>query len=243
MRILKFSLLSILLTFISCAQMPVQNKVVVSKIVPFNPDAKLGIKGEVLQDRVDSAIKAGGHAPEYLASDLFLKGNDASARGDFQTAGSIFKMVSELQPEDMFVKRKYAFELIRMGEVKEAEKILEIVFKNSNYEDETVGIILASVYSSLEKTKESRATYQRLLVLNPESEEACLYLARSYAGDKLYKEAHSLLVSCEKRALDNPVFSFFRGRVEYDRGNKSKAKTFFEKTLIIDPTYSQDIME
>ena len=242
MRILKFSLLSILLTFISCAQMTVQNKMVVSKATVFNPDSKLGIDGVELQERVKSAIKAGGHAAEYLASDLFLKANDASVRGDFQTAGSIFKMVAELQPEDMYVKRKYAFELIRMGEVKEAEKILELVFKNSNYEDETVGIILASVYSSLEKSKDSREVYKRLLVLNPESEEACLYLARSYAGDKLYKEAHSLLASCEKQALDNPVFAFFRGRVEYDRGNKAKAKTYFEKSLTIDPTYSQAIM-
>lgn len=46
--------------------------------------------------------------------------------------------------------------------------------------------------------------------MNPESEEACLYLARSYAAEKLYKEAHTLLNGCEKRAFDNPVFSFLK---------------------------------
>lgn len=238
MRILKFSLLSILLTFISCAQMTV-HKEVVPKAIAFNPSAELGIKGEQLQDMVESAKKAGGDAPVYLATDLFIKGNDASMRGDFQTAGRIFKMVSELQPEDMYVKRKYAFELIRMGELKDAEKILEAVFKKSKMKDETVGLILGSVYSSLEKPREARITYQRLLAVNPESEEACLYLARSYAAEKLFKEAHGLLAGCEKRASDNPVFSFFRGRVEYDRGNKAQAKVFFQKSLDIDGAYSQ----
>ena len=239
MRILKFSLLSILLTFISCAQMTVHKEVAASKAITFNPSAEMGIKGEELQDMVNSAKKVGGDAPMYLATDLFIKGNDASMRGDFQTAGRIFKMVSELQPEDMYVKRKYAFELIRMGELKDAEKILESVFKKSDMKDETVGLILGSVYSSLEKPKEARLTYQRLLAVNPESEEACLYLARIYAGEKLFKEAHSLLAGCEKRASDNPVFTFFRGRVEYDRGNKAQAKVFFEKALDIDGTYSQ----
>lgn len=238
MRILKFSLLSILLTFISCAQMTV-HKDIAPKAIAFNPGAELGIKGEELHEMVESAKKAGGEAPQYLATDLFIKGNDASMRGDFQTAGRIFKIVSELQPDDMYVKRKYAFELIRMGELKDAEKILESVFKKSDMKDETVGLILGSVYSSLEKPKEARATYQRLLAVNPESEEACLYLARAYAGDKLYKEAHGLLAGCEKRASDNPVFSFFRGRVEYDRGNKAQAKVFFQKSLDMDPTYAQ----
>lgn len=239
MRILKFSLLSILLTFISCAQMSVHNKDKVTKEIAFNPTAELGIKEGELQAMVDSAKKSGGKASEFLATDLFIKGNDASMRGDFQTAGRIFKMVVELQPEDMYVKRKYAFELIRMGELKEAEKILEVVFKKSNSKDETVGLILASVYTSLEKPREARSTYQRLLAINPESEEACLYLARSYAGEKLFKEAHGLLSGCEKKATDNPVFSYFRGRVEYDRGNKAQAKVFFQKSMDIDPTYSQ----
>ena len=241
MRILKFSLLSILMTLISCAQMTA-HKEVTSKVIKFNPTAELGIKEGELQQMVDSAKKIGGKAAEFLATDLFIKGNDASMRGDFQTAGRIFKMVVELQPEDSYVKRKYAFELIRMGELKEAEKILEVVFKKSDLRDETVGLILASVYSSLEKPKEARSTYQRLLAVNPESEEACLYLARSYAGEKLFKEAHGLLASCENKASDNPVFSFFRGRVEYDRGNKTQARVFFEKSLNIDPTYSQAAM-
>ena len=241
MRILKFSLLSILLTIMSCSQMPIgeKNASDAPKVIGFNPNAELGITGKELKEQVASALKSGGKAPEYLATDLFIKGNDASIRGDFQTASQIFKSVVELQPHDAYLKKKLAYEMIRGGEVKEAEKILESVFKESNFKDDGVGLILASVYSSLEKPKEARAVYTRLLTMDPDSEEACLYLSRSYVAEKMFKEAHALLASCEKRAVDNPVFSFFRGKMEYDRGNKSLAKTYFEKSLKVDTTYAQ----
>ena len=210
-----------------------------SKANVFNPTTELGIKGEDVKGMIESALKSGTKASEYLATDLFIKGNDASMRGDFQTAAKIFRSVAELQPDDAYVKRKLAYELIRAGELKESEKILEAVFKKSDSTDESIGLILASLYGTLDKVKEARSTYQRLLTLNPDSEEACLYLSRSYVAEKLFKEAHALLNSCEKRATDNPVYSFFKGRVEYDRGNKTAAKTHFEKSLKIDPNYAQ----
>lgn len=237
MRILKFSIYSTLLALISCAQMP--PLVVKTKSFGFNPSKELGIQGSQLQEMVDGAKKIGGKAPEFLATDLFIKGNDASMRGDFQTASQIFKHVVELQPADTYLKKKLAYELIRSGDLKESEKLLEIVFKESESKDETVGLILASVYSTQEKAKEARQTYQRLLAINPASEEPCLFLARSYAGEKLFKEAHSLLSSCEKKSDENPVFSFSRGKIDYERGMKKEAKAFFQKSLSLDLTYSQ----
>lgn len=237
MRILKFSLCSTLTLLVSCAQMPPQ--VTQTKSFAFNPTKELGISGNELQDMVENAKKVGGKAPEFLASDLFIKANDASMRGDFQSASQIFKYVVELQPEDFYVKKKYAYELIRASELKEAEKLLEDVFKKSDYKDETVGLILASVYTSLEKPKEARQAYQKLLSINQSSEESCLFLARSYAAEKLFKEAHKLLANCEKKSDDNPVFSFLRGKIDYDRGMKKEAKVFFTKSLDLDPTYSQ----
>ncbi|MBY0413239.1 MAG: tetratricopeptide repeat protein [Bdellovibrionales bacterium] len=246
MRTLKFSLLSILLTVISCSQMSVAPNGVAdagvngnSKLIDFNPVRDLGIKGEELQEMVESAKASGEKATEFLATDLFIKGNDASMRGDFQTAARIFRAVSELRPDDAYIKRKFAYELIRSGELKESEKMLEAAFRKSGSMDESVGLILASLYTSLDKHKDARLTYQRLLSLNPDAEEACLYLSRSYVAEKLYKEAHSLLASCERRATDNPVFTFFRGRIEYDRGNKPKALEYFQKSLKIDSSYAQ----
>jgi tetratricopeptide (TPR) repeat protein len=212
------------------------------KVSNFNPNAELGIKGNELKDKIESAKKAGPKAIEYLATDLFIKANDASVRGDFQTAAQIFKSVVELDPSDPFVRKKLSFELIRSGELKEAEKILAEVFKESGETDESVGLILASVYSTLEKPKQARAVYSRLLKLDPESEEACLYQTRLYAAEKMYKDAHSLLSNCESRAVDNPVFSFFRGKLEFDHGNKTQAKMYFEKALKIDPSYTQAVL-
>ena len=209
------------------------------KHISFNPQAELGIKGDELRAMVDSALKVGGKAPEYLATDLFIKANDASMRGDYQTAARIFKYTMELQPSDQFIKKKYAIELIRSADLKEAEKLLEGLFKEANYKDESIGLILAGVYAALEKPKEARGAYQRLLAADPQSEEACLFLSKSYSGEKLYKEAHSLLMTCEKKNKENPVYSFYRGRIEYERGYKDEARKHFERALKIDPSYAQ----
>lgn len=210
-----------------------------TNLVSYNPKVELGIKGNEIQSMVDSALKIGGRAPEFLATDLFIKANDASMRGDVQTAARIFKYAIELQPNDEFLKKKYAIELIRAGDLKEAEKSLEAIVKKSNYKDDSTGLILAGVYSALDKPKEARATYQRLLSVNPDSEEACLFLSKSYSAEKMYKEAHALLSGCQKRSSENPAFAFYRGRMDYERGMKLEAKKYFEESLKIDPTYAQ----
>lgn len=236
MRIFNLLWIFTALLISSCSHLPSEKK---TKIVLFNPNQELGIKGNELQEMVEAAKKAGGRAPEFLASDLFIKGNDASMRGDFQTAARIFKYAAELQPEEIFLQKKYSIELIRSGELKEAEKILEAMFKKDHFKDESIGLILAGVYSALDKPKLARGTYQSLLSANPESEEACLFLSKSYSAEKLYKEAHSLLAGCQKKSSDNPVFAFYRGRIDYDRGLKTEAKKHFEVSLKIDPTYAQ----
>ncbi len=237
MRVYNLSLLFTALLLGSCAQLSSQSKT--TKLVSFNPHRELGIAGPDLATMVESALKVGGRAPEYLATDLFIKGNDASMRGDFQTAARIFKYALELDPKEVFLQKKYAIELIRSGELKESEKILEALFKQENFKDESVGLILAGVYSAVEKPKEARATYQRLLSMNPQSEEACLFLSKSYAAEKMFNEAHSLLSACQKKTSDNPVFAFYRGRIDYDRGLKNEAKKHFQSSMKIDPTYAQ----
>lgn len=219
----------------SCSHIPSQS----TNLVSYNPKSELGIKGNELQQMINSALQVGGKAPEFLATDLFIKGNDASMRGDFQTAARLFKYAVELQPKDEFLQKKYAIELIRSGDLREAEKILEAIVKRSNFKDESTSLILAGVYSALEKSKEARTTYQHLLSANPESEEACLFLSKSYSAEKMYKEAHSLLSGCQKRSPENPAFAFYRGRMDYERGMKVEAKKFFEESLKIDPSYTQ----
>jgi len=102
-----------------------------------------------------------------------------------------------------------------------------------------VGLILAGVYAALEKPLLAKDTYQKIINTSPDAEEACLFLAKSYAGEKKYNEAHALLAKCEKKSKDDPVYSFYRGKIEFERGKKAEAKKFFEKSLKMDGTYAQ----
>ena len=238
MRILKWSLAPLLIFTVSCSHLPNEKSVTATKS-DFGSTAEWQIKKSDLASMVEEANRVGGKARDYLATDLFLKGNDASVRGDFQTAAHIFKYVSELVPDDTYIKKKLAFELIRMGDLKGAEKHLEFVFNHSNKQDEMVGLVLGNLYSSLEKPKEAKQIYQKLLSKNPSSEEACLYLAKMYVAEKLYKDVQSLLSGCQKRNPENAVYTFFLGRVEYEKNQKNKAVEYFNQALKIDPTYVQ----
>lgn len=238
MRILNWFIVFFTIFIAACSQMPMKSKSDI-KVFTFEPKKDLGLGSGELADMVQLALKVGGKAPEYLATDLFLKGNDASMRGDFQTSVRIFRHVLELDPKDYYIQKKLAYELIRNGELKEAEKYLAQAYFTDGKKDETTGLILGNVYASLEKSKEAKNIYQNVLSRNPASEEACLYLGKMYVAEKLYKDVHALMNACQKRNPENPSFTFFLGRVEYERGLKKNAEKFFQKTLKIDPTYSQ----
>ena len=239
MRYLKYSLLATTFSLMACSQLPVADHSPLAVTRVGDPAVELGIKSDDLKEMVAKAKKLGGKASEFLATDLFIKGNDASIRGDYQTATQIFRYVVELQPQDNYLKRKLSIELIRIGELKEAQSILEGVFAESHYKDDSIGLILAGVYAALEKPTLARETYQKIINTSAEVEEACLFLAKSYAGEKKYKEAHTLLSKCEKKSKDDPVYSFYRGKIEFDRGHKPEAKKFYEKALKMDHSYAQ----
>jgi tetratricopeptide (TPR) repeat protein len=117
---------------------------------------------------------------------------------------------------------------------------LEAVFKSTGAKDESTGLILAGVYTALEKMNLARDTYQKIIdSAGSDSEEACLFLAKSFNQEKKYDDAHKLLSRCEKKNKDEPVYSFYRGKIEYDRGHKKEAIKFYKKSLKIDHTYAQ----
>lgn len=236
----KIITLASLLALSSCSQLSLKKPVALkANEFSFNPTRELGISGENIADLVVSAKEKGPGAMEFLATDLYLKGNDAAIRGESQIAVFYFKYAVELAPEDTFIQKKFAYELIRIGDVTQAEPILEVLFKKSKYKDEIIGQVLGGVYSTLEKTSKATDTYKKILAINPASEDTCLYLSRVYVAEKKFEDVHSLLSKCEVASGNNPVFSFFRGKMEYDRKHKEIAKKYFEKSLKADPTYSQ----
>ena len=238
MRILKWCLLPLLVLSVSCSHMQ-NEKVGAVKKSDFGSMAEWQIKKSDLESMVEEAKRVGGKAKDFLASDLFLKGNDASVRGDFQAAAYLFQLVNQLVPEEIYIKKKLAFELVRLGDLKGAEKHLEHAFNQLGKQDEMVGFVLGNLYSSLEKPKEAKQVYQKLLSQNPFSEEACLYLAKMYVAEKLYKDVQKLLSECQKRNPESAAYSFFLGKVEYEKNHKDKALEYFHKSLEIDPTYAQ----
>ena len=237
MRLFQSTILFMLLASVGCSQFQNHVSEFANKKIT-DPKKDLGIKGSDASEMVESALVSGGSAPEFLASDLFIKANDASIRGDYQTAATILRQVIKLAPQDLFLKRKLSIELIRIGELKEAESILEGIFADTKFKDESVGLILAGVYAALDKPEKARVTYQKIISTSSDVEEACLFLAKSYASEKKYFEAHNLLGKCEKKSKE-PVYSFYRGKIEFERGNKLLAKKFFEKALHMDSSYAQ----
>jgi tetratricopeptide (TPR) repeat protein len=197
---------------------------------------------EQLDKLTNEALTAGAGAIQFLSGDLFVKAADASIRGDSQLSAILYKYILKLQPEDEFLKKKYSVELIRINKLVEAEKVLASVVKSEKYEDESIALILAGVYTALRKNEKARIVYERILKKHNKSEEACVFLSKSYSITKNYSKAMKLLNSCEKRIPGKAIFSYYKGKIEVSKRNKAQARKYFQKSLKINPAFHQAAM-
>src|SRR5690606_36822381 len=110
--------------------------------------------------------------------------NDAALRDDPHTAAMLLKHVHEMNPKDAYVHKRYAVELIRSGNLIEAEPHIKDLYSKSKGKEEALGLVLGGIYTALERTKEAKKAYSDVLAHNPKSEEACLFLAKAHAVDK-----------------------------------------------------------
>lgn len=194
-------------------------------------------------EELSIAAKASGpDKVRFLASDMYLKASAALMEGDYQTANLIFKHLITLAPKDNFVKQKYAISLIRTGDIEESEKILEDVFKASKRKELKVGLVLAGVYSSLGKIKQSRVVYKRLMKVHPKNEESCIFLAKSYALEKKTKRAVALLNKCQRRDRGKGIYSYYIGKIFVDKKNYKTAKNYFKRSIKEEKDFSQAVM-
>lgn len=194
---------------------------------------------EQLEKLVNSVKDASPDQVEYVANDLFIKGTDLSMRGESLIAARYYKYLTQLKPDDLYVKKKYAVELIRSGNLEESITILELVFKSQSKPEVSSGLILAGVYTALEKKKEAQKIYSHLLKSNPKSEESCVFLAKSYAAEKKFKKADRLLAKCQARLPKSAIFPYYRGKIALNQENEDKALNYFKKSLGIDQQYHQ----
>jgi tetratricopeptide (TPR) repeat protein len=190
-------------------------------------------------ERMVLEAKKSATATTYLSTDLFLKANMSLMEGDFVTASVLFKHLTVLVPEDEFVQKKYAVSLIRVGDLEGAEVVLKSLY--DRYKDEKAGLILAGVYSGLDKEKEARQVYQALLKQNPKNEDACVFLSKAYAIAKENAKAFAQLSQCAKADPKNGMYDYYAGKIHLDAENLKAAMDSFKRAISRQPQLSQAV--
>lgn len=191
---------------------------------------------------VSEARAKGEDASLILATDLFLKSADAEAHGNNQTAIALLRYTRELTPNDDYLKRKLSVMLIHNGARDEAKKILETAYLESHQKNVDVGLILAGLYVTLEKTVEARNIYHHIISLNSNNEDACSYFAKFYSIEKkATPKDQEFFNKCEKKNKTDSAYPFYRGLKAQVAGHLTKAETFFKKSLKMNPTYSDAV--
>lgn len=190
-------------------------------------------------ERMVLEAKKSPTATTFLSTDLFLKANMSLMEGDFVTASVLFKHLTTLVPDDEFVLKKYAVSLIRVGDLEGAEVVLKGLY--DRHHDEKAGLILAGVYSGLDKEKEARGVYQALIKQNPKNEDACVFLSKAYAIAKENTKAFTQLSQCAKADPKNGMYDYYAGKIWLDAENLKEAIASFKKAISRQPNLSQAV--
>ncbi|HXH76723.1 MAG TPA: tetratricopeptide repeat protein [Bacteriovoracaceae bacterium] len=198
----------------------------------------LTIASERLGQMVVQA-KENKEATTFLSTDLFLKGNMSLMEGDYATAAILFKHLVELVPGDDFIQKKYAVSLIKLGDIEASEPVLETLYSKSH--EEKVGLILAGVYTGLDKEDKARELYQTILKKNPKSEDACVFLGKSFAIAKNTTKAINLLSECARRDPKNGMYDYYIGKIHVDNGHLKKGVVSFKKAHERQPSLNQAV--
>lgn len=198
----------------------------------------LAIASERLERMVLEARKS-PTATTFLSTDLFLKANMSLMEGDFVTASVLFKHLNMLVPDDEFIQKKFAVSLIRVGDLEGAEVVLKSLYDRKK--DEKAGLILAGVYSGLDKEKEAREVYQALLKQNPKNEDACIFLSKALAIAKENAKAFAQLAACSKADPQNAMYDFYAGKIHLDAENMKEAVASFKRAISRQPGHSQSV--
>jgi tetratricopeptide (TPR) repeat protein len=232
----------VLIFFLSCSHAPHSSRNAVAnknqETSNLQDPHSLAVDSAKLERMVLEAHKS-PETKKYLATDLFLKGNMALIDGDYQTASSLFKHLVDLVPDEEFIQKKYAVSLIKMGDLQASQLVLEKLYDQG--QEEKVGLILAGVYSGLDKEQQARSIYRRILKKNPASEDACVFLGKSYALSKEMTKAITLLNNCSKNDPKNGMYDYYVGKIHVDSGRMNAAMESFKKSYRRQPSLNQAV--
>ena len=233
--------LVILQIFVSCAFFPARPE----KYADLNPEQLERLNKEALMiasqrlEQMVSQAKNNTQTINYLSSDLFLKANMSLLEGDFATASVLFKYVADLVPEDVFIQKKYAISLIRVGNLEESKLVLEKLYQTSK--EEKVGMILAGVYTGLDQEKEAILLYKKLLAINSKNEDACIFLGKALALGKDMTKAFEQLNHCAKNNPKSGIYDYYMGKMSIDQDKVDQAISYFKKSHQKQPELTQSV--
>jgi tetratricopeptide (TPR) repeat protein len=192
---------------------------------------------------------------EFKATDAFIKGNDASMRGDINSAIKYFSNVVELRPINNYLKRKLSIEYIKKGELEKAEVILEKIVNENSYKDYTSGNLLAGIYLSEKKPMLALMTYKKLILQCPDFDkeldkgigenleenlqEACEHIAKSFASKEEFTKDSKIFKRCDNICKTDATYKFYRGKIEYELGKYKSAKNYLKNALELDHSLFQ----
>jgi tetratricopeptide (TPR) repeat protein len=241
MRVLFPLSLVFLQIVVSCSFLPSQPV----KYADLDPEQMERLNKEALviaSQRLEQMVSQAKNNPQsinYLSSDLFLKANMSLLEGDFATASVLFKYVADLAPKDAFVQKKYAISLIRVGNLEESQVVLEKLYQKDK--EEKVGMILAGVYTGLDKEGKARDLYKALLAMNPENEDACIFLGKALAVSKDMSKAFQQLNQCAKNNPKSGIYDYYMGKMSIDQAKIDQAAAHFKKSHEKQPDLTQSV--
>ena len=188
----------------------------------------------------------GEDAVKLLAGSYFLRANDALKRGEFSTAENFFEKLTELLPENSYLKTKYAISLIYTKKLAQARNILIPIFdreyRNGKEESQKIGLMLAGLHTVLKDGKSANNIYNLILKKFPKNQESCILLAKFYSSNLDAPGAHQTLSKCEKADKNNAIFSFYRGQLYLEQKKYALSHRFFDRALEINPQFEKAII-
>jgi tetratricopeptide (TPR) repeat protein len=173
---------------------------------------------------------------EYKINSLFLKASDASLRGKYNISVPIWEEILGLGVDNPFITKKYAVDLIKSGQVDKAKKILEDFYNGHKMPDPNVGLVLAGFYLSNGQKERARKIYE-VVGKRMEGPEAYILLAKTYADEKNYSKAESILINSLKRFKKHPQLSAYLAGLYLIQKKEQKAIIQLEKILKSNPEY------
>ena len=188
----------------------------------------------------------GKDAANLTVGSHFLRANDALKRGEFSVAEKSFEKLTELIPDNSYLKIKYAISLIYTKKLAQARNILIPIFyqkyQNGSEESQRLGLMLAGLHTVLGDKNSANNIYNLVLKKFPGNQEACILLAKSYSSNLNTSKAHEVLFRCEKIDQNNAVFSFYRGQLYLEQKKYALSHHFLDRALEINPHFEKAIM-